>query len=30
MSRVECCLAQETGVRRLHEYSQARYCSCYD
>ena len=25
--RVVCCLAQETCVRRLHEYPQARYRS---
>ena len=28
-SRVKCCLAQEPGVRRLHEYPQAGYCSRY-
>lgn len=29
-SRVECRLAQETGVRRLHEYPQAWYRRRYD
>jgi hypothetical protein len=29
-SRVECRLAQEARVRRLHEYTQAGYCSRYD